>query len=87
MTSTERYAIQSMSMDLKRVALGVNSGSIVMAEKFLAEAKKRKSEIKSDYPKYILDIFSHIDQLEIKRKKTAEVAMMYSTLLQNFSIS
>lgn len=86
MTSSEKFAIQSMAMDLKRVSLGIHNGSYTMAERFLEEAKKRKDEINGSYPAYIANIFKLINRIELKKKNSAEDAMMYSTLLQNFSV-
>ncbi len=85
MTALEKYAIQSMAMDLKRVSLAIYNESFPMAEMFLKEAKKRKLEISNIYPRHIESIFKSIDQIEIKEQRSAEDTMMYSTLLQNFS--
>lgn len=89
MTSSEKFAIQSMAMDLKRVSLGVHNNSFRMAERFLKEAKKREQEISGCFfPSYINKILKKICKLKIKRNiKIAEDVMMYSTLLQNFSLN
>ena len=87
MTSDEKYAIQSMAMDLKRVSIGLQRDSIVMAERFLTEAQKREKEIThSRCPDYISNILKKIKLLKLENHlKNAEDAQMYSTLLQNFS--
>ncbi|HLC94506.1 MAG TPA: hypothetical protein VJH96_02985 [Patescibacteria group bacterium] len=78
-----KYLLESLAMDLKRVAMGLHHGSYVMAERFIKEALKRKGEIESStLPPYILNILgklhAHIDK---------ETALMYSTLIQNYTQS
>ena len=41
-----KVILESLSMDLLRVSKGIYRGSDKMAEKFLEEALKRKSEVK-----------------------------------------
>jgi len=76
-------------MDLKRVALGLHQGSLSMAERFIEEAIKRKSEldIKSLKP-YIQKLISRMDE-SLKSndtQKKAEDALMYSALFQNAAL-
>ncbi|MDO8512924.1 MAG: hypothetical protein Q7S37_00255 [bacterium] len=87
MTFDEKYAIQSMAMDLKRISLGLQRNSVIMAERFLTEAQKREKEISySSCPEYITNILKKIKIINLKNNsKIAEDAQMYSTLLQNFS--
>lgn len=88
MTSTEKYAIQSMAMDLKRVSLGIYNESLPTAVRFLKEAKARQREVGGSLrPKYINNILEKISKFEVKPdEKTAEDALMYSTILQNYSL-
>lgn len=79
----------SLAMDLKRVALGYNRGSISMAMRFLKEVYKRKEEIDSNSVKpYIKKLMLRLDSLKTEKdtQKLAEDALMYSTLFQNAAI-
>ena len=76
-------------MDLKRAALGYNRGSLKMANRFLKEALKRKSEIdRSDVKPYVSKLLDKVGKLENEQDaiRIAEDALMYSTLLQNASL-
>lgn len=84
-----KVILGSMAMDLKRVALGYYKGSFKTADIFLKEALKRKSEIKSGSVRpHIEKILKKIDSLnKLKdKKKAAEDALMYSTILQNATL-
>lgn len=87
MTHAEKYAMQSMAMDLKRVSIGLQRNSTLMAERFLTEAQKREKEISpTSCPGYIRNILKKINKLNFQNNsQIAEDAQMYSTLLQNFS--
>ena len=83
----EKIAIESLSMDLMRVALGYHRKSIKMAERFSEEALIRISEVrKSNVKPYFAKILSRIPPMlsaqDIDRK--AEDALMYSTLCKNY---
>lgn len=83
-----KIAIQSLSMDLMRVAVGYHRGSIKMAEKFSEEAIKRKEEINiSKVKPYFVKILTNIPHIlnEKNKDKLAEDALMYSTLCKNYS--
>lgn len=70
-----------MASDLKRVALGLHRGSNKMASRFLEESLKRKEELDmNEVPAYLIKII-----LKLDRKIEAEDALMYSTLIQNYS--
>lgn len=82
-------ALTSLAMDLKRVALGKYQGSNLMAERFLDEAIKRKDEIdQTKVDPYVRQILERIEKLKEERdaQKLAEDALMFSTLLQNYSL-
>lgn len=82
-----KVALESLSMDLLRVALGLNRGSIKMAQRFEEEAIKRKSEIQQNLLKpYMQKILSNIDNLTENNNNAskAEFALMYSTLIRNY---
>jgi hypothetical protein len=76
-----KFILESLASDLKRVSLGFYRGSDSMARRFLVEALKRKSEvdIKLTAP-YINKILSKLDE-----KIDAENALMFSTLIQNYT--
>jgi len=78
-----KIAIESLASDLKRVALLRHRGSVQAAEKFSVEAKKRVNEIdpESTQP-YIQKILKDISKATVD----SDTALMYSTLLQNYSL-
>ena len=84
-----KLILESLAMDLKRIALGLQRGSISMAERFIKEALKRKNEldIKSLKP-YVQKLIGRMeDSLKGKdHQKKAEDALMYSTLFQNAAL-
>lgn len=78
-----KYILESLASDLKRVALGLHRGSNIMAQRFLEEALKRKNEVDlkkvSPYLRNIL--------LKLGENTDSETALMYSTLIQNYTQS
>lgn len=76
-----KYILESLASDLKRVALGLHRGSNTMAQRFLGEAIKRKSEIEikmvAPYIKKIID--------KLDKNINAENALMFSTIIQNYT--
>jgi hypothetical protein len=83
-----KIAIESLSMDLLRVALGYHRGSIKMAERFSQEAIKRVEEIdtaniKPYFSKVLQDIIGLLKN-EVK-DKIAEDALMYSVRCKNYA--
>lgn len=84
----KKIALESLAMDLMRVALGLQRGSIGMAERFKQEALKRSSELREAgvNDKYLNKILSCVEEvLTTTQERTAEDALMYSTLLQNLT--
>jgi len=83
-----KFILESLSMDLLRVAKGLYRGSDNMAERFLKEALLRKNEVKQSelkpYLKRILMAMEKSMKSSDKNKK-AEDALMYSTLIRNYS--
>lgn len=76
-----KYILQSLASDLKRVALGLHRGSNTMAKRFLDEALKRKGELNIDsLAPYIRNLLSNLDY-----KINADDALMLSTLIQNYT--
>ncbi len=82
-----KIAIESLSMDLLRVALGYHRGSTKMAERFLEEALKRSSEVnKSEIKPYFVCVLNKIQSSlsEGDLDKRAEDALMYSVICKNY---
>lgn len=87
--NSNKLALASLAMDLKRAALGYYKDQNKMADKFLREAIKRKKEINQNLVKpHIRRILTDLDRLNLRedKKDAAEDALMYSTLLQNASM-
>jgi len=88
MTET-KIIISSLSMDLKRVALGYYNGSEKTAQRFSEEALRRKEEVSNVEVKPYLRKFLNLlpDMLSQEDKQElAEDALMYSTLFQNYAL-
>lgn len=81
-----RIALESLVMDLKRVALGYHRNSLTMAERFYKEALERKREIDPNSLKpYVRTLLDKIDSLQQEENDSiADNALMLSTLLQNY---
>lgn len=85
---SQKIIVESLAMDLKRVALGLYRGSNAMANRFKEEALKRGAELeqqKSDV--YLKSLLRHCrESLSISNNRSAEDALMFSTLFQNFAL-
>lgn len=81
----QKVIIESLSMDLLRVALGLHRGSFKMAERFKEEALKRQNELDLQLaPSYLKKlILKSKDILEKDNHENAEDFLMYSVLFQN----
>lgn len=76
-----KFILESLASDLKRVALGLHRGSNTMAQRFLDEALKRKNEVELEIvAPYIKQILVSLDN-----NINAENALMFSTLIQNYT--
>jgi hypothetical protein len=82
-----KYILESLSMDLKRVAIGNQRKSFVMAKRFYEEALKRKQEVNmTSLKSYMVRILDNIENLKNKDPEfISELALMYSTLIQNYT--
>jgi len=82
-----KQVLGALSLDLKRAALGYFRGSDPMAERFLEEALKRRSELDSPNLKpYLVRFLRDMESLKTEKKeKAAEDALLYSTIFQNAS--
>lgn len=78
---SNKYILESLASDLKRVALGLHRGSNTMAQRFLDEALKRRDEIEIEevapYMKVLLN--------KLNTETDSDKALMYSTLIQNYT--
>ena len=84
----QKIAIESLAMDLKRVALGLQRGSTDMAKRFQEEGLARTDEITNQgFSDDHLRRLVHGAQstLTSTDERVAEDALMYSTLFQNFA--
>lgn len=78
-----KFILESLASDLKRVALGLHRRSNAMAERFLEEALKRKNEVEvKEVKPYIIKILNHLN-----KDISSDDALMYSTLIQNYTKS
>lgn len=82
----QKIIIESLSMDLKRIALGLHRKSLAMAQRFKKEAVKREKELEETELDNYLKILIKKTKAVLQRndEKVAEDALMYSTLLQNY---
>ena len=63
-------SLSSISMDLERVAMGYQRGSVKMADRFLEEALKRRNEIdQKEVRPYIKDLLFQLDNLKNEKNK------------------
>lgn len=85
---SQKIIIESLAMDLKRVALGLHKGSINMANRFKEEAFKRAAELEQQNPNsYINKLLTYMKKMITgTTDKVAEDALMLSTLFQNFAL-
>jgi len=78
-----KIALESMAMDLKRVALGYHNNSIKTAEKFYQEAIARKKEVDlKEVKPYLRQVLKKTEKIN---KNSSEDALMLSTLIQNYT--
>lgn len=76
-----KFILESLASDLKRVALGLQRGSGVMAGRFLDEALKRRDEVEIKIVQpYMRKLLTRLD-----KNIDAENALMFSTLIQNYT--
>lgn len=82
----QQVLIASLALDLKRVALGLQRGSVAMANRFKEEALQREAELEQQ------ELSEYLQRLVADSKKvlqstepgTHEDALMYSVLFQNY---
>lgn len=84
----QKIIIESLAMDLKRVALGLQRGSLGMANRFKEEALMRGQELeKQDTSEYIKKLLVFMKKVcKDTSERVAEDALMLSTLFQNFAL-
>lgn len=81
MADPQQIILQSLSMDLLRVALGRHRGQTAMAERFTQEALTRLRELPTFElaPKIMASLSSTAE-------RSAEDLLMYSTLVRNRAV-
>lgn len=82
-------SLVALALDLKRISLGLQRGSISMAERFMEEARDRKEEIDvSSVDNYVVKLLNKMEEsFKISdNSKKAEDCLMYSTLFQNAAL-
>lgn len=78
-----KIALESMAMDLKRVALGYHNNSPKMAERFREEVLARKKEVDlGEVKPYLRLVLEKTEKLD---HNSSEDALMLSTLIQNYT--
>ncbi len=84
--SEKRIIIESLAMDLKRVAIGLQTGSIKMADRFKEEALKRAAELDGQsVSPYLNKLLANSKKVLLSNnERVGEDALMYSTLFQNW---
>lgn len=84
----QKIIIESLAMDLKRVALGLHRGSFKTANRFKQEALQRADELEHQDPgDYIKKLLLYMKKIfNDTTDRIAEDALMLSTLFQNFAI-
>ena len=90
MGNANKIVLSSIALDLKRVAIGYNRGSVKMAKIFLEKAILRKKDVdSSQIAPYLIKILTNVDKLKVKDNYqiAAEDALLYSILLQNAAVS
>lgn len=86
---SQKVLVESLAMDLLPVALGLQRGSLKMAERFKLEALARFNELTSGDIKNekLTKLLARMKAaLESDRSDKYEDILMYSVLVQNFAI-
>lgn len=86
--NNQKIIIESLAMDLKRIALGLHRGSFNMANRFKEEALRRESELENQQlDNYLRKLLKRMKQTLLNQNiNSAEDVLMYSTLFQNFAL-
>lgn len=86
--NSQKVIVESLAMDLKRVALGIYRGSFAVADRFKQEALKRESELENqEIDSYLKDLLKKTRKvLSSQNADRADDILMYSTLFQNFAL-
>lgn len=84
----QKIIIESLAMDLKRVAIALHRGSKGMADRFREEAFKRAAELENQNPTdYLKKLLLYMKKMITGASdRVAEDALMLSTLFQNFAL-
>ena len=85
--TNQKIILESLAMDLRRVALGLHRGSYTMAKRFKDEVEKREKELQGhQLNSYLKKLIKKTkESLHEKNDRIAEDLLMYSILLQNYT--
>jgi len=86
---SNKIVLSSLTLDLKRIALGLHKKSYRLADRFNQEAIQRQTEVKSEeLPIYLQQVLSKVkESLSLdNNEKKAEDLLMYSTIIQNYVV-
>ncbi len=81
----KKIIVSSLALDLRRVAQGLQRGSLASAARFKEEAFKRGEELEMSEPgEYLIRLWSKTKEaFEGESDRVAEDILMYSILFQN----
>lgn len=84
----KKIIVESLVLDMKRVSIGLQRGSLAMADRFKQEALKRLEELRNyKQDNYLNKLLINSQKvLEKTEERTAEDSLMYSILLQNYAL-
>lgn len=81
--------LAALSMDLKRIATSLHEESLDNFTSFSKEAKKTSALLKLTFDPRINSLLKKLDKVldNPNKQELAEDALMYSAILQNYSVS
>jgi len=78
-----KILLESIALDLKRIAMAYHTNSFKTAARFYTEVQKRREMLTNDHlPKSVIMLFVAMDKHMQRNdtKRNAEDALMYSTI-------
>ncbi len=81
-----KILLESMALDLKRIALGAKGNSQKMTDRFIEEVMKRERLLMKDtIPSSLEVVIENMKKKLISSKHLADDALMFSTILLSYS--
>jgi hypothetical protein len=83
-----KLLLESIALDLKRVAIGTQAHSLKMSERFLQEVfKRRKMLVEAELSEPIKSSLNHMEMKLFDKNSTrlAEDALMFSNIFLSFA--